>query len=460
MSDSFRDSLTTLNEQGERMWIFAKKPTGYYHNLRALVAIVCLTIFFVMPFIKVNGHPLVLINVLERKFILFGTAFWPQDFNILLLAMLSFFVFIILFTAVFGRAWCGWTCPQTVFMEMVFRKIEYWIEGDYSQQQKLAAQDWDVEKIYKKTFKQILFIVVSLVISHTVMAYIIGVDGIWKLISGSPLNDLSGFFGLMFFTALFYVVFAHMREIVCTVICPYGRLQGVLMNKDTIQVSYDYIRGEPRAKKKAEGLHGDCIDCNLCVKVCPTGIDIRNGSQLECVNCTACIDVCDEVMLKVNQPKGLIRFASLNDIEQNVKFKINKRIVGYTLVLALLLGFFITLLVTRSEIETTVLRVPGMIYEEQANGDISNMYNLQMVNKTFHDLPIRIKVKDFPQASLRMMGGQKILQVSKNSLLDGVFIVDIPKQYLKGITTKIVLEIYSGKDKVEEVKTKFLAPAY
>jgi len=460
MSDSFRDSLTTLNEQGERMWVFAKKPTGYFHNLRVLVAIVCLTIFFTMPFIKVNGHPLVLINVFERNFIFFGTAFWPQDFNILLLAMLSFFVFIILFTAVFGRVWCGWTCPQTVFMEMVFRKIEYWIEGDYKQQQKLVVQDWDIEKIYKKSFKQILFMVVSLVISHTVMAYIIGVDGVWKLISGSPFNDLSGFFGLMFFTTLFYVVFAHMREIVCTVICPYGRLQGVLMNKDTIQVSYDYVRGEPRAKKKAEGGHGDCIDCNLCVKVCPTGIDIRNGTQLECVNCTACIDVCNEVMLKVNQPEGLIRFASLNDIEQNVTFKINKRIVGYTLVLALILGFFITLLVTRSEIETTVLRVPGMIYEEQANGDISNLYNLQMVNKTFHDLPIRIKVKDFPQASLRMMGGQKILQVSKNSLLDGVFIVDIPKQYLKGMTTKIVLEIYSGKDKVEEVKTKFLAPAY
>lgn len=458
--DSFRDSLTTLNEQGDRMWIYAKKPAGFYHNMRALVAIICLAIFFIMPFIKLNGHPFVLINILERKFILFGIAFWTHDFHLLLLAMLTFFVFIILFTTVFGRAWCGWTCPQTVFMEMVFRKIEYWIEGDYTQQQKLAAQDWGLEKIVKKSSKQLLFVAVSLLISHTVMAYIIGVEGVWNLITSSPLNDLSGFFGLMFFTTLFYVVFAHVREIVCTVICPYGRLQGVLLNKDTIQVAYDFIRGEPRAKKKAAGIHGDCVDCNLCVKVCPTGIDIRNGSQLECVNCTACIDVCDEVMLKIHQPKGLIRFASQNNIEQKSTFKVNARIVAYSVVLIALLSLFITLLVSRSEVETTIMRVPGMLYEEQKNGDISNMYNLQMVNKTFQDMPITLKVKDFPQASLRIMGGQKNVQVNKNSLLDGVFIVDIPKSNLKGITTKIIVEIYSGEKKIEEVKTKFLSPAY
>lgn len=457
---NFRDSLTTVSEQGERLWVFAKKPSGYFHNLRAVVAILCLAVFFIIPFIKVHNQPLVLINVLERKFILLGTAFWPQDFHLLLIGMLTFFVFIILFTAVFGRVWCGWTCPQTVFMEMVFRKIEYWIEGDYSQQQKLAAQEWNFEKIYKKTLKQIVFIAVSLVISHTVMAYIIGVDGVKNLITGSPFNDISGFFGLMFFTALFYTVFAHVREIVCTVICPYGRLQGVLLNKDSIQVSYDYVRGEPRGKKKDESITGDCVDCGLCVKVCPTRIDIRNGSQIECVNCTACIDACDEVMFKINQPKGLIRFASLNNIEQNAKFKITPRIIGYTGVLSVLLGLFITLFALRSEVETTVLRYPGKLYDEQKNGDISNMYNLQMVNKTFNDLPITIKVKDFPQASLRMMGGQKHLHVNKNSLIDGVFIVDIPKQYLKGMTTKITLEIFTENKKLEEVKTKFLAPAY
>ena len=457
---NFRDSLTTLNEEGKRLWVFAKKPAGFYHNMRALVASCCLIVFFVMPFIKVNGHPFVLINVLERKFILLGTAFWPQDFFLLLLGMLIFFVFIILFTAIFGRAWCGWTCPQTVFMEMVFRKIEYLIEGDYNHQQKLNSQDWDLEKIFKKVLKHKIFILISLLISHTVMAYIIGVDGVIKLVTNSPLNDVKGFFILMLFTAIFYGVFAHMREIVCTVICPYGRLQGVLMNRDTIQVSYDYVRGEPRGKKKTEGEHGDCVDCNLCVKVCPTGIDIRNGSQLECVNCTACIDACDEVMLKVNQPIGLISFASINDIENNKKFKFTLKHFAYIGVLIVLLTLFVTLFVNRSKVETTVLRVPGMIYEEQKNGDISNMYNLQMVNKTFNDIPLTISVKGFPNAKLRMMGGQNILKVSKNSLLDGVFIIDIPKKDLKSMTNKIELEISSEGKEIETVKTKFLAPAY
>ena len=456
----YRDSLTTLNEEGKRLWVFAKKPVGFYHTMRAIVASVCLILFFIMPFIKINGHPFVLINVLERKFILLGTAFWPQDFFLLLLAMLIFFVFIILFTAIFGRAWCGWTCPQTVFMEFVFRKIEYWIEGDYNQQQKLANQDWDLEKILKKSIKQIVFVIVSLIISHTVMAYIIGVDGVYRLMSNSPLDDLSGFLTLMFFTGIFYGVFAHMREIVCTVICPYGRLQGVLMNKDTIQVSYDYVRGEPRGKKKDEGIHGDCVDCNLCVKVCPTGIDIRNGSQLECVNCTACIDACDEVMLKINKPIGLISFASINDIESNKAFKFTIKHYGYIAVLTVLLTLFVTLFVNRSVVETTVLRVPGMIYEEQKNGDISNMYNLQMVNKTFEDIPITIKINGFSNAKLRMMGGQKELIIAKNSLFDGVFIIDIPKVDLKNMTNKIELKISSNSKEIETVKTKFLAPAY
>ena len=457
---NYRDSLTTLNEEGKRLWVFAKKPAGFYHNMRAVVAAICLLIFFTMPFIKIHGHPFVLINVLERKFILLGTAFWPQDFFLLLLAMLIFFVFIILFTAIFGRAWCGWTCPQTVFMEFVFRKIEYWIEGDYSQQQKLNAQDWNFEKILKKGSKQFIFIIASLLISHTVMAYIIGVDGVIVLVSNSPLNDISGFLTLMLFTGVFYGVFAHMREIVCTVICPYGRLQGVLMNKDTIQVSYDYIRGEPRGKKKDETVHGDCVDCNLCVKVCPTGIDIRNGSQLECINCTACIDACDDVMLKINKPIGLISFASINDIENNKSFKFVSKHYAYMAVLTVLLALFITLFVNRSTVETTVLRVPGMIYEEQKNGDISNMYNLQMVNKTFDDIPLTIKVKGFANAKLRMMGGQNELKIAKNSLLDGVFIIDIPKQDLKTMTNKIELEISSEGKEIETVKTKFLAPAY
>lgn len=236
--------------------------------------------------------------------------------------MITFFVFIILFTVVFGRVWCGWACPQTIFMEMVFRKIEYWIEGDAAKQMKLKNMPWTAEKIFKRVLKYVIFMAISLLIAHTLMAYLIGVDKVIDIVTASPYEHWSGFLGMLFFTGIFFWVFSYFREQACIAVCPYGRLQGVLLNKDSMAVSYDFKRGEPRGKIKKGEIQegqGDCIDCKLCVHVCPTGIDIRNGTQLECVNCTACMDACDEVMTKVNRPKGLIRIASYNGIVEGTK---------------------------------------------------------------------------------------------------------------------------------------------
>ncbi|MEQ9169287.1 MAG: cytochrome c oxidase accessory protein CcoG, partial [Fulvivirga sp.] len=317
--EQFRDGIATVDEEGKRVWVYPKKPKGYFHNLRKVVSAVLLILLFAGPFITISGRPLLLLNIFERKFVIFGQAFWPQDFFLLALLLITFFVFVILFTVVFGRLWCGWACPQTLFMEMVFRKIEYWLEGDANQQRKLNQRNWDFDKIWRKGLKHAIFMLVSIIIAHTVMAYLIGYKEVINIVSQPPTAHLSGFIGLTFFTFIFYGVFSYLREQACIAICPYGRLQGVLLDKKSIAVMYDWLRGEPRGKIKKnsdEQPKGDCIDCKLCVHVCPTGIDIRNGTQLECVNCTACIDACDEVMVKINKPKGLIRYASYDSIKE------------------------------------------------------------------------------------------------------------------------------------------------
>ena len=283
--EEFRDTLGTVDAQGKRIWVYPKKPKGAFHNKRLIVSIILLGMLFSGPFIKIGGQPLLLFNFFERKFVLFGVAFWPQDFHLFGLAMIAMFVFVILFTVVFGRIWCGWACPQTIFMEMVFRKIEYWIEGDANQQRKLASAPWTTKKIFKKGAKQLIFIAISILIAHTLMAYLVGIDQVKLIVSSSPFENWTGFLATTFFTGVFYWVFAYFREQACVAVCPYGRLQGVLLNKDSMAVSYDFVRGEPKGLLKKgitqEG-NGDCIDCKLCVHVCPTGIDIRNGTQLEC----------------------------------------------------------------------------------------------------------------------------------------------------------------------------------
>jgi cytochrome c oxidase accessory protein FixG len=338
-ADSFRDSISTISKDGNRNWIFPKQPKGRYYNRRTIFSYFLLAVMFVGPFIKLNGHPFMLLNVVERKFILFGIAFWPQDFYLFVLAMLTCVVFIIVFTALFGRLWCGWACPQTIFMEMVFRKIEYWIEGDAVQQKALKNAPPSAAKFRKRFFKASIFFLISFIIANTFLAYIIGIDQLKHIVVDNPSNHLGGLFTILAFTFVFFAVYMRFREQACLIVCPYGRLQGVLLDKNSVVIGYDYKRGEPRGKlsKLGDSKFGDCIDCHQCVNVCPTGIDIRNGTQLECVNCTACIDACDTIMDKINKPKGLVRYTSENAIADGTKFKITGRIKAYSFVLFLLL---------------------------------------------------------------------------------------------------------------------------
>jgi cytochrome c oxidase accessory protein FixG len=460
ISEQFRDSIATVDETGKRLWIYPKKPSGKFHNWRILVTVILLSVLFGGPFIKISGQPFMLFNIFERKFVIFGQAFWPQDFVLLAVTLLTFFVFIILFTVVFGRVWCGWLCPQTLFMEMVFRKIEYWIEGDAASQRRLAKEKWNLRKIYKKTFKHTIFIMISLLIAHTLLAYILGIEKTLFIVTNSPLENLAGFISLISFTGIFYGLFAKFREQACIAVCPYGRLQGVLLGKESIVVAYDWLRGEPRGHLKKKELEqpnlGDCVDCKLCVHVCPTGIDIRNGTQLECVNCTACIDACDDVMIKIGKPKGLIRYASINSITNGVLKLVNPRVIGYSLVLVALLGILSFALITRSVVETTVLKVSGTLYQREP-GMITNLYNVEFVNKTFNDLKLELKVESPDGAVLHSVDGKAVV-VPAEGLLKSVYFIKIPEKNVVHARTVVMLGIYQRGERIETVKVKFIGP--
>lgn len=460
IDESFRDSIATVNASGKRNWIFPKKPHGKLYRARTIVSLFFLALFFTLPFLKIDGEPLFLFDILHRKFIFFGVIFWPQDFVIFGIGMLTFIVFIVLFTVVFGRVFCGWACPQTVFMEMVFRKIEYWIEGDSTAQHKLAEQKWDAEKIRKRSLKLGIFFLVSVLIANTFLSYIIGADEVLKIASEPISQHIGGFTSLIIFSFVFFGVFAWFREQACLIVCPYGRLQGVMLDRDSIVVAYDYIRGEPRGKAHhdvKESSLGDCVDCELCVKVCPTGIDIRHGTQLECVNCTACIDACDEVMEKVLRPKGLIRYASETGIKNKVPLKLTGRIAAYSLVLVLLIGVLVTTLVTRADVDATVLRAGGQLFQEQPGDLISNLYTVRVINKTRQEIPVSFKIES-GDGEIKMVG--KALTVGKESKSETEFFITRDKSKIQERKTRLKIGVYSGDKKLQTVSTTFLGPVF
>ncbi|HEX8040861.1 MAG TPA: cytochrome c oxidase accessory protein CcoG [Chryseosolibacter sp.] len=457
--EHFRAALATVDEKGKRVWIYPKKPAGRFHRDRIAVTIFLLAILFAGPFVKVQGQPLLLLNIFQRKFIVFGQAFWPQDFFLLAITLITFFVFIILFTVVFGRIWCGWLCPQTLFMEMVFRKIEYLIEGDMAAQRRLAKAPWDFNKLWKKTLKHGIFLLISILIAHTLMAYLIGIDDTWEIMHHAPSQNLGGFLGMVGFTGIFYWLFAFFREQACVAVCPYGRLQGVLLGRESIVVAYDWLRGEPRGHLKRNGgqsTNGDCVDCSLCVQVCPTGIDIRDGTQLECVNCTACIDACDQVMVRIGKPKGLIRFASFNSIKNGVQKLWTTRVTGYSFVLALLLGVLTFALSTRSDVETTMLKVSGTLYQREP-GLITNLYNAEFINKTFNDVELEVRVESPASARVQKVDTKPLI-VPAEGMVKAVYFIKIPERDITNARTVVRMGIYQDGKKVEVLKVKFIGP--
>jgi cytochrome c oxidase accessory protein FixG len=454
---SFRDSLGTITSEGKRKWIYPKKPSGTFYQARIIVSLFLLGFFFITPFIKVNGHPFLLFDILNRNFILFGIPFGPHDFHLFVIAMIALIIFVVLFTAIFGRIFCGWACPQTVFMEMVFRRIEYFIEGDAASQKKLNEAQWTGEKFLKKLFKYSIFFVLSFIVANFLLAYIIGMDELLKIISEPPSEHLRGLIAITFFSLFFFWIFSYFREQACIIVCPYGRLQGVLLDQDSVVIAYDHKRGEPRGKLKKGDTsdNGDCIDCELCVDVCPTGIDIRNGVQLECVNCTACIDACNQVMKKIKKPEWLIKYASMNQLEKNSAFRFTPRMIIYSVILVILVSVLSYSLAVRDDFSITVLRTPGMLYQQQPGEKISNLYDLNFINKTFNSFPVTLKLEGI-EGEVKIIGNELYLVSQGN--IDGKFMVIIPASSISRMNTNIEIGFYSGEKMLRKVNTSFLGP--
>jgi cytochrome c oxidase accessory protein FixG len=464
VQEDFRNRLATADKQGRRRWLFPKKVDGRWFIRRTQVSWLLLAIMFVGPFIQINGNPLLMFNIVERRFSILGQIFWPQDAAIFAIAMLLFLMGIVVFTTAFGRLWCGWTCPQTILMEMVFRKIEYAIEGDSAAQKALARAPWNRQKILKKTAKHTIFFALSFLISNCLLSYVIGLEDLTKIITDNPRNHITGLAFMLMFTIVFYLLFARFREQACTFICPYGRFQSAMLDENSLIVAYDHKRGESRGrfqrahthlKRRAEGL-GECVDCRQCVSVCPTGIDIRNGLQMECVNCTACIDACDKVMDKLGWQRGLIRYASLNSIERGQPFRFTGRMAGYTAVLVALITLFCVLLFTRSAVDCTLLRAPGGLFNENSDGKISNLYTLKVVNKSRRNIPLTFHLEENP-GKLEVMGAEDFI-VPKENLAQTSILILLDRNSLISGKAKIKVGVYADGKRIDIIKTSFVGP--
>jgi len=460
--ETFRDKISTVDEKGKRVWIFPKKPRGAWFNRRKVLGYALLLFLFAAPHLYLNEEPLLLFNIIERKFVIFGNVFWPQDLYLFALTMIVGIVFVILFTIIYGRLFCGWVCPQTIFMEMVFRRIEYWIEGDRTYQKKLADGPWNREKILKRLLKHTIFWGISFLIANTFLAYIVGAEKLWQIQTEPLSQHVGGFISIAIFTTVFYLVFARLREQVCTTICPYGRLQGVLLDQDTIVVAYDHKRGETRAKfRKNEDRplagKGDCIDCHRCVHVCPTGIDIRNGTQLECINCTACIDECNDVMQSLSKPGGLIRFVSENGIKNGSRFQWTRRVVSYTVLLGILFVVLLALLLTRRDFQSTILRQRGTTYHVTEDHRISNIFELNLTNKTRRDYKITLKLED-ENGKIELAATHLVLK--KEQHLKERFIVSLPFDAMENGKKMITIHIYGNGREIEKTTTRFIGPIF
>ncbi len=459
--EQFRDHITTVNQQGKRIWIFPKKPQGKWYNRRKIVSYFLLVFLFAAPHIKIGGEQLLLFNIIERKFTIFGGVFWPQDMFLFALTMIVGVIFVIFFTIIYGRLFCGWVCPQTIFMEMLFRRIEYLIDGDWTHQKRLASSPWTKEKIIKRISKHAVFWVISFLIANTFLAYIIGSDQLWKIQTDPLGKHLGGLIAILVFTTIFYLVFSRLREQVCTTICPYGRLQGVLLDANSMVVGYDKTRGENRAKlKKDEDRQtagkGDCIDCLQCVHVCPTGIDIRNGTQLECTNCTACIDACDHMMESVGMEKGLIRFVSENSIKNRTPFQWTKRVISYSFLLVAMVIILVTLLVTRNDFETYIMRQRGTTYKMTDHGQVSNIFEINLLNKTKTDYIVELELEGTTGKITTVV---KELKLKKEAQLKERFIVELPYSSIENGKKILYIRVLGNGKAIERVKTKFIGPS-
>jgi cytochrome c oxidase accessory protein FixG len=461
--ETFRNELASVARDGRRRWIYARQPSGGFYRARTAVSVALLAFLFLAPFVTINGQPLMLLDILERRFVLLGVFFRPQDFYIVVLIALTVLVTLVLATVVVGRVWCGWLCPQTVFMEMLFRRLEYLIDGSAEQQLRRDRGPWTRERILRYGVKQAIFFALSFVIANVFLAWVIGADELKTIVTDPPRQHLAGLAAIVLFSFVFYLVFSRFREQACVLACPYGRMMSALTDERTITVTYDSRRGEPRGRlvRQADATatppaQGDCIDCHQCVTVCPTGIDIRNGIQLECVSCTACIDACNGVMRRIGRPAGLIRYDSHAAIVSGRRRVLSGRIAAYAGVWLVLVSAVSVLLVGRRDLDVQILRQPGTLYATLATGEVANFYDIQAFNRTARATSFTIEVSEPRGATLTSLG--QIDHVDPYGQLDGRLVLRVPPTELSGPSTPVRFAVRTHDGVVQTIDSAFLGP--
>lgn len=471
--ERFRSELASIAPDGRRRWIFARKPSGKYYRWRSIIAALLLSFLFLAPHIKVNGHQFILLNIIKREFVLFGVPFWPNDSYLILLIFLTVLISFVVFTAILGRLWCGWLCPQTIFMEMVFRRIEWWIDGGPKEQALRKAGPWTWDRLWRASLKVTVFFAISFAIANTFLAYVVSTDALLLYISDGPVAHLSLFIPLLIFSVVFFAVFYRFREQACLIACPYGRYMSALVDQNTVAVTYDFKRGEHRAKWTKEDNdakqrcqeqgtsverpngHGDCVDCHQCVTVCPTGIDIRNGIQLECVNCTACIDACDEVMNKVGLPRGLVRYTSATMVLQGAATWLTPRIKAYIVVWLLMVSTVVGLYIHRSTLDVQIVRQSGSLWVNTTGG-VANFYTIQVINKTDERHTVSVDVVSPKGATVQLLGA--IQSVAPHAIVKGRLYIIVPDSLRRSETSTVALVVHSGSAEILSTTVSFVAP--
>ncbi|MBT5855184.1 cytochrome c oxidase accessory protein CcoG [bacterium] len=416
--------LASTEASGKRHYIYPARVKGPIHNFRWVLHLGFILFFLILPWIKINNQQVLLLDIVHRRFSIFGLTFWAHEAPILFLVFAGFILGIGLLTALYGRVWCGWACPQTVFVETLFRRIENWIEGAGISQRRFNKRALSINKVLRKGFKWIIFLVVSLMITHSFLAYFIGSDRLLQIIQRPPSQNFTAFTVILFSTAIILFDFGWFREQFCIIACPYGRLQSVMMNEDSKLILYDSNRGEPRNKNPSSNPgSGDCIDCFRCVAVCPTGIDIRRGVQMECIMCTACVDACNTVMKKTNKPKGLISYQSENTLLNNKKNTDRSRALIYSgliLIIALALTYLVQ---TRNMVPVHVKRLANPPYTTTASHWVRNQFNLTVRNQQFNDIYVEFSLPQELRHSANLIIPNQTLRIkSGTSRVYSVFI--------------------------------------
>ncbi len=447
--------LTTLGRDGKRRWMYPTPSKGSKYRARQVLGWALIAFFVGLPWVKIGGRPAILLDIAAREFTFFGLTLHPTDTLLLMVFLLTVLLSVFFVTALFGRVWCGWGCPQTVYLEFVYRPIERLIEGKEGARRKLDQGPWTREKMIRKGLKYGVFLLISLFLAHTFVAYFVGWERLLEWMGKSP-AEAPGYFVMMILTtALVYFDFGFFREQMCTITCPYARFQSVLMDRNSLIVSYDPNRGEPRgtarARKQAGPLNledgtvsfGDCVDCGACVRTCPTGIDIREGLQMECVACTQCIDACNEIMDAVDKPRGLIRFTSENALDQKPTRVARPRVLAYGVILVLLSATFVGLVINRGPLEVDLARASGTTYQITNDGDVANRLRFRLRNRTAEEVHAEVRVVSPEAASVQVVGQHPILLPAGDPVRIEVWITMPPEEMPSGgmpLTLELVVD--------------------